>query len=53
MSDIMKEIQEMLAESARQSVEFNKWMKELRKSQKETDRQMKEIQKELGWIWNS
>jgi len=51
--DIMEEIQKLLAEWARQSLEFKKWMSELRESQKETDKQMKEVQKELGWIWNS
>jgi len=51
MSTIMEEIQEMLAEWARQSLEFKKWMRELRASQKETDRQMKEVQRELRESW--
>ncbi len=39
MCEIMKEIKKVLLE--------------LSISQKETDRQMKEVQKELWWIWNS
>ena len=53
MSDIMREIQEMLARASSNIENLSKETDKLRGSQKETDRQMKEVQKELGWIWNS
>jgi len=48
MSDIMREIQEMLARASSNIENLSKETDKLRVSQKETDRQMKEVQKELG-----
>lgn len=50
MSDIMAEIQKILLELSISQKETNKQMKE---NNNKFSRQMKEIQKELWWIWNS
>lgn len=52
MSDIMKEIQELLAEWARQNLEFNKWMIELRDSQKEASLRWDKLEKQYEVFWN-